>query len=332
MAAPLLRRLANRAKDLLFLPPFDSYWRRRLNGKVLCLLYHRVDHPGRIPFLDHFGVPPIPPGTLLNELCFLKMQGAHFLTFSDLRHGYFPSRNQFGVIVSFDDCLRDMYTSATGVLELLDIRGVLFQSTAFIDAHTLIWEHSLYWHAHDPDRAKALEALAHERLPASRGLVGDALVAHLRQAEPMPAVEDLLAEATSRAGAGEELARLARELYPTAADLQATRRARHEIGSHGHHHYPRQGLDAAAFEGELIRSRQEIERVMGKAPRAFSYPFNSYLNGDAELCSRHYVQVATVDAQPINLATPRLAIPRFTWPGPLRNHLHFRRWLWTGHL
>ena len=331
MAAPL-RRVANRAKDLLFLPPFDPYWRRRLNGKVLCLLYHRVDHPGRVPFLDRFGVPPIPPRTLLNELSFLKKQGAHFLTFSDLRHGYFPRRNQFGVIVSFDDCLRDMYTSATGVLEGLEICGVLFQSTALIDAPSLIWEHSLYWHAHDPEFAQSLETLAHERLPASRGLVGDALVAHLRQAEPMAAVEELLAEATARAGAGEELARLARELYPSAVDLQATRRAGHEIGSHGHHHYPRQCLDHEAFEAELIRSRQEIERVMGKAPRAFSYPFNSYQSGDAELCSRHYVQVATVDAQPITLDTPSLAIPRFTWPGPLRNQLHFRRWLWTGHL
>ena len=163
--------------------------------RSLCLLYHRVDHPGRYPFLDRFGVPPIPPGDLLNELSFLKMQGANFLTFSDLRHGYFPRRNQFGVIVSFDDCLRDMYTSGTGVLEWLDIRGVLFQSTALIDAPTLIWEHALYWHAHDPERAQALEALAHERLPASRALVGDALVAHLRQAEPMAAVEALLAEA-----------------------------------------------------------------------------------------------------------------------------------------
>ena len=330
--ASQLRRVANRAKDLLFLPPFDPYWRRRLNGKVLCLLYHRVDHPGGFPFLDRFGVPPIPAETLLSELSFLKMQGAHFLTFSDLRDGYFPRRDQFGVIVSFDDCLRDMYSHATVVLERLEIRGVLFQATALIDAPTLIWEHSLYFHAHDPALAQALEALAHERLSASRGLVGDGLVAHLRQAEPMAAVEALLAEATVRAGVGEELARLARALYPTAADLRATRRARHEIGSHGHHHYPRQCLDAEAFEGELIRSSQEIERVMGKAPRAFSYPFNSYQSGDAELCSRHYAQVATVDAQLISLDTPRLAIPRFTWPGPLRNQLHGRRWLWTGHL
>ena len=56
-----LGRIANRAADLLFLPPLDRLWRRRLRGKVLCLLYHRVDQPGRVPFLDRFGVPPIPP-------------------------------------------------------------------------------------------------------------------------------------------------------------------------------------------------------------------------------------------------------------------------------
>ena len=75
-----------------------------------------------------------------------------------------------------------------------------------------------------------------------------------------------------------------------------------------------------------------LERVTGQAPQAFSYPFNSYQSGDAALCSRHYGQVATVDAQLISRKTPRLAIPRFTWPGPLRNPRHFRRWLWTGHL
>ena len=112
--AALLKRLLNRSKDLLFIPPLDPYWRRQLNGKILCLLYHRVDDSGRCDFLDRFGVPPIPPRDLLEELGFLKAQGAHFMTFSDLRHGYFPGPDQFGVIVSFDDCLRDTYTNATG--------------------------------------------------------------------------------------------------------------------------------------------------------------------------------------------------------------------------
>jgi peptidoglycan/xylan/chitin deacetylase (PgdA/CDA1 family) len=328
----LLRRLANRAKDGLFLPPFDGYWRHCLRGKVLCLLYHRVDEPDRVPFLDHFGVPPIPPRQLLEELSFLKLNGAHFLTFADLRHGYFPRRDQFGVIISFDDCLLDTYTNAAGVLEVLDLQGVFFQSTALVEAPTLIWEHALYWHADHPDHSEALAALAHARCPASRGLEGGDLVAHLREAEPMPVVEALLAEATAAAGVEQELAELAQDLYPTRAYLRAASQARHEIGSHGHHHYPRHVLDAAAFEAELIRSKELLGDWLGKPPRAFSYPFNSYLPGDGTLCARHYTQVATVDARPIGLSTSPLAIPRYTWPGPHRHRLHFRRWLWTGHL
>jgi len=328
----MLRRVANRALDGLFLPAFDPIWRYRLRGKVLCLLYHRVDQPGRFRFLDRFGVPPIPPRQLLEELSFLLTKGAHFLTFSDLRNGFFPRRDQFGVIVSFDDCLIDTYTNATGVLELLDIKGVLFQSTALVDAPSLIWEHALYWHADHPLHAPALEALAQERFPACRELAGEALVAHLIQAEPMAEVEALLAEATAAAGAEQELAELAEELYPTRHFLQAARQARHEIGSHGHHHYPRSVLEDAAFEQELVRSRDLLTEWLGRPPRAFSYPFNSQRPGDGRLCARHYVQIATVDPQPITLETSGLAIPRCTWPGPHRNPLHFRRWLWTGHI
>lgn len=330
----LLHRIANRSLDLLFLPGFDRFWRHRLMGKVLCLLYHRVADPGQVPFLDRYGVPPIPPSQLLDELSFLNSQGATFLTFSDLRRGRFPGPEKFGVIVCFDDCFRDNYANGLGVLEWLIAHGVLFQSTAMVDAPTLIWEHTLYWHAHDPGRAEALEALAHERLPASRAHRGDALVGHLREGEPVAAVEALLAEATHRAGRGaaERLAELAASLYPSARYLRAARANGHEIASHGHHHYPRHSIDAAAFEQELIRSQQELEAIVGRKPQAFSYPFNSHGPGDAELCGRHYYQVATVEARPISPDTPRLAIPRCTWPGPHRNQLQQRRWLWTGHI
>lgn len=332
MSPTLLRRALNRARDLQFLPPFDPLWRRQLNGRVLCLLYHRVDQPGRIPFLDRFGVPPISASDLNEEILFLKLQGAQFLTFADLRRGRFPGQDQFGVIVSFDDGLRDAYRRATGVLERLDVPAVLFQSSGLVDAPTLIWEHSLYWHAHTPGRAKELTVLAHARLPASRGLTGDALVAHLREAEPMEAVEDLLAEATARAGAKAELARLAQEIYPTAADLRWACREQHEIGSHGHHHYPRHAISRECFESELSLSRQRLEEITGVVPKAFSYPFNSHQLGDAEICARHYRQVATVEARLITRTTDPMEMPRCTWPGPIRNRLQFRRWLWTGHL
>jgi len=328
----LLRRVANRSLDLLFFPAFDRLWLPRLRGKVLCLLYHRVDEPGRIPFLDRFGVPPLPPRELGEELGFLARQGAVFLTFSDLRRGSFPAADEFGVIVCFDDGFRCNYSSGLGVLEWLQIRGVIFQSTAMVGADSLIWEHRLYWFGSNPARSELLRQAAHRRLPASRPHRGDALVKHLRDAEPIAAVEALLQELVETSGCAESLSRHAAELYPDAAFLRAARAAHHEIASHGHHHYPRRGIDEQTFRTELIRSQQEIEAIVGRRPQAFSYPFNSHGPGDAEVCCELYAQVATVEARPILPTTPFAEMPRCTWPGPFRNRLQRRRWLLTGHL
>src|SRR5689334_13033607 len=96
-----LARVYNRSKDVFFLPPLDRYWRRRLYGRVICLLYHRVDAPSHHEFLTQGGSPVISPAELEAELRFFKQQGAMFLTFADLRRGVFPDRSEFAVIVSF---------------------------------------------------------------------------------------------------------------------------------------------------------------------------------------------------------------------------------------
>jgi peptidoglycan/xylan/chitin deacetylase (PgdA/CDA1 family) len=329
-----MQQIASRILDLMFLPSFEGFWRRRLRGKVLCLHYNRVEEPGQFPFLDRFGPRPISPGELLRELGFLAGQGARFLTLSDLRRDRFPGPGEFGVVVCFNQGFRSNYSAGLGVIEWLNAKGVLFQASGMVNAPSLIWEHTLYWLAHDPDRAEVLQQLAHGRLPASRPHTGVALVAHLRGAEPMAAVEDLLAEATAKIGAmaSERLAELAQTLYPSAAYLKAARANGHEIASQGHHHYPRQGVDAETFEQELIRSQQELEAIVGRMPQAFSYPFDSYGPGDAELVGRHYYQAATMEARPITADTPRLALPCGRWPGPFPNNRQRRRWLFTGHI
>jgi peptidoglycan/xylan/chitin deacetylase (PgdA/CDA1 family) len=328
----LLQRIANRGLDLLFVPGTGPLWRQRLRGQILCLLYHRVDTPGRIPFLDRYGVPPIPPRELEGELAFLQARGADFLTFADLRRGEFPGPDRFGVIVCFDDGLRCNYTTGLEVLDGLQIPGVIFQSTALVGATTLIWEHSLYFHSFDSQRAALLQELAHDRLPSSRPHVGDALVSHLRDAQPVGEVEALLAEVSERTHSARELQELAQALYPTPDQLRSLLGGPHEIGSHGHHHYPRSGIDQQTFRGELIRSQHDLEAILGQRPLAYSYPFNSHGPGDAAICQEHYAQVATVDARPITPSTPFHELPRCTWPGPLRHSLQRRRWLLTGHL
>ncbi|MCP9858575.1 MULTISPECIES: polysaccharide deacetylase family protein [unclassified Cyanobium] len=327
-----LGRVTNRAADLLFLPPLDRLWRRRLRGNVLCLLYHRVDEPGRVPFLDRFGVPPIPPGELAAELGYLQRRGARFLTYADLRAGRYPSANEFAVIVSFDDGLRCNYEEGLEVLEGLGVPAVFFQSSGMLAGGGLVWEHALYWYGAHPALAPRLAELAQQRLALPADLAGAALIARLRDATPVARVRELLAELAERWGTAGELAAAADRLYPREAHLRRARDAGHELGSHGHHHVPRCNISAAEFEQELVRSSAVLGRVLGEAPQAFSYPFNSHLLGDAQICGRHYLQVATVDAALVTTATPALALPRFTWPGPHPNPLRRRRWLCTGTL
>jgi peptidoglycan/xylan/chitin deacetylase (PgdA/CDA1 family) len=327
-----LGRAANRAADLLFLPPLDRLWRSRLQGKVLCLLYHRVDEPGRVPFLDRYGVPPIPPAALAAELGFLQRRGARFLTYADLRAGRFPSAREFAVIVSFDDGLRCNYEGGLEVLEALGIPAVFFQSSGMLAGGELVWEHALYWYGAHPTLGPGLAELARQRLELPADLEGADLIARLRDATPVDRVLELLAELAERWGTASELAAAAYHLYPSEAHLRRARDAGHEIGSHGHHHVPRCNISPAEFEQELVRSSTVLGRVLGQPPRSFSYPFNSHLPGDAQICGRHFRQVATVDGALLTASTPPLALPRFTWPGPHANRLRRRRWLWTGTL
>jgi peptidoglycan/xylan/chitin deacetylase (PgdA/CDA1 family) len=114
--------------------------------------------------------------------------------------------------------------------------------------------------------------------------------------------------------------------------LRRARESGHEIGSHGHRHYKRSSIDAELFEDELHRSSQRLAGILDQVPAAFSYPFNSYLPGDKDICARYFQQVATVDGEPIARSCNPLEIPRMNWPGPARNGLRARRWLWTGRI
>jgi peptidoglycan/xylan/chitin deacetylase (PgdA/CDA1 family) len=327
-----LHRLAHRSKDLLFVPGTERLWLRNMRGKILCLLYHRVDGPGRVGFLDAFGAPAIAPDALASELQFLKDLDARFMTFRDLRNGEFPAASEFGVIVSFDDGFRDNYSAGLDVLDGLGIRGVIFQSTALVESTTLIWEHALYWYWHQPDMAQALTELAQQRLPTARGESGAELLHLLRAHVPPKVLRELLLAMAERFDTSPQLASLAQQLYPRRSDLLRATRGGHELGSHGHHHYMRSSLDAGAFESELRDSANMLEMFSGERPKSFSYPFNDYVPAETRLCSKYFEQVATVDAAPICRGADPLALPRFTWPGVARTGLRRRRWLLTGRI
>jgi peptidoglycan/xylan/chitin deacetylase (PgdA/CDA1 family) len=329
---PILSRLQNRSKDLLFLPLFTKFWLNRARGKVICLLYHRVDDPGNNSFLTRGGSPVISPEELRGDLKFLRSLGAHFLTFSDLRNGIFPETSEFGVIVSFDDCFRDNYTEGLELLESLHIKGVFFQTTGMISATTLLWEHLLYWFNRDENSFEAFSHFAKRYAESAeiKKQSGQKLIEYIRESLPLKTQRTFLEDATEHLTSKEDLREIAQKIYPSSELIQKAHRLGHEIGSHGHNHYKRENIDEETFEQELCLSAKTIKQVIGKEPEIFSYPFSSYFDGDKTICSKYFSQAATVDKDFITRLSDPMHLPRFTWPGSAPNPCRRRRWLLTG--
>jgi peptidoglycan/xylan/chitin deacetylase (PgdA/CDA1 family) len=317
----VLERLINRGRDFWFLRPLDRLALRPMRGVVTCYVYHRVDDPMHHAFLTRGGSPVITPRELEKDIRFLQSQGARFFTFEDLRKGRWPAPSEIGVILSFDDGFADNYTTGLDVLDHLRVPAVFFQSTAMVDATTLLWEHALYWHSRDNAAMQQLEADARAVIPEL----------------PAADVVTYLRETASFAKTAEVLARLGddnapAELYPTAAQIRRARTRGHEIGSHGHRHLKRTSISAAEFDQELSDSRDALARILDDDPGAFSYPFNSRAEGDEAICARYFEQGVTVDAARITTRTDPMLLPRYTWPGRARTEMRRRRWLLTGRI
>lgn len=322
-----IARLAYRGRDLLFTAAANRAWRKRVGGTVRCLLYHRIGHAGDCEFLDRFGAECTRPDDLRADLDFLKGQGARFLTFADLRAGTFPLRGEFGVVVSFDDGTRDVYEQGLPILEAVGARGVVFQISGLVGARALIWEHRLYWLWQEPTRrVQLLDALrAETQFDWVRD--DDATLDRLRLSPEVGALRRVLDELPLHP---DNLQALCARLSPDAAQLREAVARGHEIGSHGRHHLPRQGMSEQQFEQELVQSKAELAAHAGVEPQSFSHPYNMWQPADRPLLARHYRSVATVVPAPIRPDSDPLALPRFNWPGRFRNRLRWRRWLWTG--
>jgi peptidoglycan/xylan/chitin deacetylase (PgdA/CDA1 family) len=328
----LAGRFANRAVDLLFVPGTEHLWARRLRGRVLCLLYHRVDDPARHRWLARRGPPVIAPRELERELAVWKRLGARFTTFRELRDGWFPGADEVGVLVCFDDGYRDNCRHGFPLLARLGIPATLFQISSLVGADELNWEHALYFLQRDDERAARFRRLAAERLPEARGVPDGAFDDRLRFAAPQAAVERLLADALESFGDRQAAAEAARDLYPQADDLRRTAVDGFEIGSHGARHLPRTRLDDAEFERDLADSRQALAALVGAAPECYSFPYGLHREGDEAICRRHYRQAAVVRPRPIERDSSPWELPRATWPGPARNGLRLRRWLLRGRI
>ncbi len=303
---------------------------------MACLLYHRIAAPDQDPyaFLTRGGVPATSPQELEWDLRYLTRLGARFMTFDQILSGEFPEPHQFGVIVAFDDCFADNYTTGRDILETMGIKAVFFQTTGLIDARSLIWEHALYWHTRNPDASERFHKIAntfltHSGHPASPD--SRMIAHHLRERTPYEIVCAILAEANATPSLTTGMPQLPGNLYPSADHVRAAHQVGHEIGSHGHLHLKRDTVSADLFRDDLVHSRSVLAGLLDEPPRTYSFPFSSHMPGDDAICRQAAFElVATVERNRHIERPITYFAPRFTWPGPARNRFRQRRWLLTG--
>lgn len=327
----VLTRAANRLKDLFFLPGAEMYWTKRLSGRVLALLYHRIVDTDWHSFLARGGTPTTSLQQFDRDMEFLQGLGASFLTFDDLRRRAFPDGEGFSVAINFDDGFLDTYRVALPCLEARGIRATVFQCTAMVDASRMLLEHQYYWWSDSESAGRELRRLANQRgwpaLRQSRNLERSGLnPAPWICTVPLNELEEVrsLMEAAYPVPPG-----LIKALYPTGEDLIGAVRRGHEIGSHGHGHLHRATMTTDAFDQDLFDSASVLRQILGPRPLAYSFPYAARVPGDAARCLHHFDLLANVEARPIERDFDPTGVPRSSWPAT-RSRLRNRRWLLTG--
>ena len=322
----LLARLLNRARDVLYIAPLRSIWLRRLRGRAMVYLYHRIGSIGDHDFLDSGGSPITSAAEFSRDLALLKKMGAEFICFSELSSCSFDA-NKFYVVISVDDGFACNYKTGMQIADKAGVPLTIFQCSGMLSSGTLIWEHLLYYLYFHPLYAVDFK----KYLSNKKGWPTS--VEQLREtidAEQLDIYMQLFVDLYD--GLGEEIANIAKQLYPAPEQIREAANKGHEIASHGHQHFKRSNISEQQFVAQLAQSRQCLEGMTGKSVAAFSFPFNSYEDSDRVLCARHYSMLATVDGGPVSPTTPMLNIPRNTFPGPAKNRLRQHRWLLTGRI
>jgi len=322
----LYSRLVNRSKDLLFIAPLLPMWRRRLAGKAMVYLYHRVEEEGQKPFLDAGGSPVISPDEFRRDIRSLKKMGAQFVRFSELPNCDFKS-DAFYVVLCADDGFYSNYDQAMDICDQESVPQTLFQCAAMLSGQPMLWEHQLYLLFFHPEYGD------HFRAQVSSKTNWPNICSAIRESVHPNKITDFIASFVStRSDLLEEMQNLSHTLYPQHEHLQQAQRNGHEIASHGDQHWPRSLISENEFFQELLNSRKKLDDILDSPVKAFSYPFNDYHEGDAALCSKVFELVATVDGGAVDSRTPLKKIPRNTFPGTAKNKLRRRRWLYTGHI
>jgi peptidoglycan/xylan/chitin deacetylase (PgdA/CDA1 family) len=290
---------------------------------VTCLLYHRICRHDDAPWLEAVGVPVTTPDAFDEQLRDLRRAGARFFTLEELQGGVWPSPDEIGIVVTFDDGFRDSIVAGAEILERHEAKGVFFVTSGMVERERLAWDHELFWDVRHPSGRRAVATEIEVRVgrrsaPGSEVRDALALLGHEECLSVLEAVHGQVPECTTHEA-----------LYPSWSELKRVAERGHEVGSHGRRHLMRHLLGRAEFLAtELKESRETLEAGLGVPVRGFSYPFNRYLWGDESLCREAgYTRVATVNPGRMTAQGDWCCLPRVPIHGAHDRLSEFRRFV-----
>ena len=309
MSLTLLERVSKKLDRTLDGWTAPAGLRRIMDGKITCLLYHRVVQDHERPWIEQGGVPVTRPSSFEHHLKLLKEIGCRFFTLQQIAAGQYPEPDEAGVVVTFDDGFADNFRVAQPMLDQAGISAVFFVTSGLMEAVECNWDHQICWYLSQSAARDVATRLVKDvvgEVVNSRGVAWT--WRHLLTPVQVRPILHRLREQFGPIPVSEQTG-----LYGTWDDLRKAVSAGHEIGSHTVNHPMRHTLTQSEFETELVESKQCLERHLGSPVTSFSFPFNSFLFSDAELCQRcGYSAVATVESGRLNRKSSLLEIPRRT--------------------
>lgn len=272
------------------------------------------------------GIHGISPEQFASQLKLLKQFGA-FISAAQLRAAVdggksLPSR---GLIVTFDDGLREQYDYAWPILQDLGVPAIFFVNTLPIATGTIAAVHKIHLvraNLAPEDFERSLREKAAERglaLPSD----GDPTAATRQYQYDTPAAaqlkfllnfslppaerDQIVAEIFAELFAGREMP-ISRELYMTPEQIAEL--GQHQaIGSHGHDHLPLGLLPPEQIESQISLAGHYLADWAGYPPFALSYPY-----GSREASSPLVAEIARRQGIRFAFTTERAANPDLSRP------------------
>lgn len=188
-------------------------------------------------------------------------------------------------VITFDDGWRDNYEFALPILRRHALPAVIFLTTDFIGTERAFWHTELIYlllhgvpsrFLRDGGPLAAYPPAVRECLRRCAGRVAraddaDTLIETVKAASDEDAIQALIDALTRAAG-------LRRPLFPGRRffldweQVQEMAVSGFEIGSHGCSHRIMTRLASSAASEELVRSKAEIERRLGRVVEHFAFP------------------------------------------------------------